>query len=376
MAFDPPELIGETQAFSLWGDWITRRRQYFSLYDADGVPYRHTGFCNGNFTNAPETAPDLSRIRKKLGGPALFAGLATQQFGHVLLNALGRLWALERLPEDTTLYFVTKYQVRKRQLAKIHKYLPPILELFGIANRVLITRHSLQIDQAYLASDLFGEAHGGRGAPQFYDWVDRRLPPPGPVEPDRAVYVTRGRLRPNMGRFACEDHLEEMLRQRGYEIFAPERHDLRTQVDLFQRAGRLIFAEGSALHLYGLVAREGQKVAVIQRRAELPQLIANQMGDRGRAEITVVNAVRDIYWPPRPGDHYALSILDFDEVGRRLSRAGLIESLRGWTEPDEAAVQASMAAGLNPGEELLDEEAREDYKRRRRRQLARSQNAA
>ncbi|MDJ0628597.1 MAG: glycosyltransferase 61 family protein [Rhodobacter sp.] len=367
MAFNPPELIGETQAFSLCGDWITRRRQYFALYDRTGMPYRHSGFSSGRFRNAAEANPDLGRIRKKLGGPVLFAGQVSDQFGHVLLNSIGRLWALERLPDDTTLYYITKYQLpRKKQLHRKHRHLQPVLDLFGIRNKVLITRHSLQIDQAYLASDLFGEVHEGCGAPQFYAWIDRRLPPPGPVEPGRAVYVTRCRLGPGNGRFACEDHLERLLQDRGYTIFAPEQHDLKTQVETFQRAERLIFAEGSALHLYALVARPCQNVAVIHRRMELPPLMINQLRDRPGHRVTVVNAVTDVYWPPKAGDHYSVSVIDFEQVKHALLKARLIDNARGWTEPSPADLQASLSAGLSPGEALLDEAARAEFKRDRR----------
>lgn len=366
MAFDTPELIGETQAFAQWGDWITRRRQYFALYDADGKPHRNCGIVSGQFNNVPEKVPDLAGIARSLDGPVLFAGLAPQQFGHVLLTSLGRLWALERLPRDTTLYFVSKKAARPRS----YQHLRPALQLFGIGNPVVVSRDPLRIDRAYLASDLFGEAHDGRGAPQFHDWVDRRLPPPGPVDAGRSVYVTRSRLGPGAGRFACEDYLEALLRDQGYEVFAPERHDLATQVRTFQQAGRLIFAEGSALHLYGLVARQRQKVAVVQRRIELPPLIEAQLTDRTGVRVEFINAIREVYWPPVPGDHYSIAILDFERLENALARAGMISKQKtAWTAPDDNALQASLTAGLKPGEKLYDEAGRDAYLRERRRRL-------
>lgn len=362
MAFDAPELIGPAPAVALWGDWITRRRQQFALYAPDGTPYRHSGFHSSQFRSAAEKEPDFGLARKSLGGPVLFAGQTPPQFGHVLMNALGRLWALERLPAETRLYYVTK----KPQRARYHPHLTGVLDLLGIKNELVVSRHNLRIEQAYCASDLFGEVYGGLGAPEFHNWIDRRLPPKGPVEPGKAIYVTRGRLGPGQGRYACEDHLETLLADRGYEIFAPEQHDLATQVDRYQRAEKLIFAEGSALHLYGMVAQPGQTVAVIRRRAELPRLIEYQLHDRPGRRIAAIDAVSQVYWPPRPGDHLAVSVLDFERLGDALASNGLISSVRGWVAPSDKALELSMKAGLEPDEGLLSEAERARYVEKRR----------
>ena len=314
MALDTPDMIGDVPAVAVWGDRITRRRQYFALYAPDGTAYPHSGFHAAHYRSAPQRQPDLSDVTGYLDGPVLFAGLAPRPFGQVLLNSIGRLWALDRLPPETRLLFVTDGWA----LPKNYPFLRNVLRLFGVTNEIVVSRESIRLDRAHLAEDRFGEALEGRGTPAFYDWVDRKLPPKGAVDPDRAVYVTRSRLGPDVGRYACETHLERLLAAQGYRIFAPERHDLATQAEVYQRAGRLIFAEGAALHLYGLLARPGQTVAAIRRQNVFSPLVAAQMADRGETGFAAIDAVREMLWPPKPGDHHALSVLNFPKLQRKL----------------------------------------------------------
>ena len=173
-----------------------------------------------------------------------------------------------------------------------------------------------------------------------------------PPDPAISVYVTRTALGPEAGRFACEDHLETLLAQQGYQIFVPEQHSIAEQVAMFQRAGRLIFAEGSAVHLFSLVRRPGQISAVIHRRPELPAVMLAQMADRAGEPTRAVNVIADVFWPPRRGDHLGLSVLDFAALGRELAAMGLIDA-QGWLAPSEAMVQASLRAGLKEGDPLL-----------------------
>ena len=129
------------------------------------------------------------------------------------------------------------------------------------------------------------------------EWFLNRLPPRGAVTAGRKVYFSRSRLGPEVGRFCNEPLLEGLLEKDGYEIIASERLSLEAQVTVMQDAEALLFAESSALHLYGLVARKGQRAGVIQRRSTMPTLIIGQFRDVP-IDLCVIDAIEDILWPP------------------------------------------------------------------------------
>lgn len=335
-------------AFCLPGTRINRRTTGFGFYGPEGQVLANTAIRTSIWQTDPPPNALPPRESTRLFGPALFAGSVDKQFGFILLNALGRLWALEHLPPETTLVYAAKPQARPPSFA----VLPAILASLGLSHRILVTETAMSFDALYTAEERFGEVFDGRGCPEFYDWLDTRWPASAPPDPDNRLYVTRSGLGPAAGRYACEDHLEALLAAEGYRIFAPEAHSIAEQIAAFQAAGRLIFAEGSALHLFALLRRPGQISAVIHRREALPEVMQVQMADRPGTPTLAINAVSELWWPPQRGDHLGLSVLDFDLLGQALRASGLIEGA-GWRAPDKAAEMHSLQLGLAPNEKLM-----------------------
>jgi len=345
-------------AFLHPGERIDRRTTSLGLYGPEGGVLPDTAIVTSSWATrphslAPSPGPGAAPL---LFGPALFAGSVDKQFGFVLLNSLGRLWALDGLPVQTTLVFAAKPQAKPPD----HAIVAAILRALGLHHPILITETAMRFESLHTAEERFGECRGGTGTAQFYDWIDSRWPAPTKPDPERKIYVTRTGLGPQAGRYACEDHLEALLQAEGYTIYRPEAHDIRHQVQTFQTAGKLIFAEGSALHLFALIRRPGQISAVIQRRTALPAVMTAQMADRAGAATVAINAVSAEWWPPRRGDHLGLSVLDFPHLRDRLADLGLIRGTN-WITPTEAQVQASLAAGLAPGDTLMTTGQRADW---------------
>ncbi|MEP3634223.1 MAG: glycosyltransferase family 61 protein [Shimia thalassica] len=357
--FAAPRLQGPFEGTLLTGGNKTRFLREFGIYGVDGVALPDSDIGGQELSSFPAENPDIPTDIPEFEGPALFAGLVLEQFGHVLMNSLGRLWALDKLPPDVTLVFVPK----RRPAARNYPFLRMILDMFGISNDFIITKGPMHFKTLYTASDLFGERYLGRGSVPFFDWLDQRLPAAGPVTKGRKVYLTRTGLGDKIGRFACEDHLEKQLAAQGYEIIAPEKLGLLPQIALYQDAEHLIFSESSALHLYGMVRRPGQTAAVIKRREELPVLIRTQMNDRAGTDVAEIHALRRIFWPPLRSDHLSISLLDFKKVHDQLAAANLIDPDTPWQAPSFDAEKKSMVAGLEPGEKLLNRQERRDWLR-------------
>lgn len=350
-------MINAKQAYCLPGARLDRRTTGFGIYAEDGRLLPHSDIRTASWTTRPQAEAKLVGEVNRVMGPALFAGSVDKQFGFVLLNSLGRLWALEDLPPETSVVFAAK-PISQRVTYGV---LGHVLRGLGLRNPIFIVETATAFEDLYLAEERFGECRGGTGTEAFYHWIDRRFPP-GKKMPrrDRAVYVTRSGLGPMAGRFACEDHLERLLAAEGYEIFAPEAHSIKDQVATFQSAGRLIFAESSALHLYGLVRRPGQMAAIVQRRPDLPAVMTAQLADRDGTAPLAINAISEVWWPPLRGEHLGRSVLDFSRLHKALREAGLITATS-WPEPEPDEVARSLRAGLAENETVMDARARADW---------------
>ncbi|WP_420585171.1 glycosyltransferase 61 family protein [Ruegeria sp.] len=335
----------------------TERPQAF--YRPDGRVMPNGDIVSGQLSTPPCQTPPAQPGAKRVQGPVLFAGLALEQFGHVLINSLGRLWALQHLPPETRLLFIPK---RSEEPEK-YRHTASVLRWLGFSGEFLLARTDTTFEELYTCPDIFGERYGGQGLPGFYTWLDGRLPVAQDIDSDLKLYVTRSGLGHNVGRYACEDHLEHQLRRQGYRIVAPETLGLAEQTHLFRSAGKLIFAEGSALHLYALMNRPEQNCAVIKRRESLPPLISSQLIDRTGRGPHIVDAIRDVFWPPVRSDHLSVSVLDFDKLGADLENVGLIDRSLGWDRPDPSVQQASICAGLADGQTMLNADQRRDFLR-------------
>jgi hypothetical protein len=333
------------------------RQAEFGFYDASGTPLPDCDTICGRFSSRPVDRHLPDPPAKRLDGPVLFAGVTREQFGHVITTSIGRLWALERLPPGTRILYLP----RKAAGRKHYPFLAPILGLFGIKASPILLNRPVEIAETYAATDLFGERYDGAGSPEFFAWIDRVLPPaPGP-RGARKLYVTRTRLGPKVGRFCCEDLLESLLAEAGYEIFAPEAHPLSEQVAAYREASHLVFSESSALHVYGLVGRAGQRAAVIQRRHDLPPLIENQLRARTGEGIACIDAIDAEWWPRIRADNSAIVTLNFARLREALIAAGLLPQSTPWRLPTAEEAARSLAWGLEDGEALLSPDERETW---------------
>ena len=372
MRFLARQIVQSPGAFSLNSKKINFQKMRFGIYDSEGKLVPHGDVYADNVLSIPHPKrPQVSRISIPLEGPVLFAGAADKQFGYFLTSGLGRLWALENLPEETRILYMLKPLKRPAT----YGFIPPILKSLDVENEVILSDKNHSFEMLYTASELFGERYGGCGAEAFYAWLDARWAPKTSPDPDKKVYVTRGQMQGVYGRYACEDMLEELLAAQGYEIFAPEKHSMEEQIACYQSAGRLIFSEGSALHLFALVKRPGQHFATIMRRPELPPLMWQQLGDRAGEPSAEINVIKDVLWPPRRGGHLSISILDFAELKTQLVSLGFLKASCAWDIPNEAQINASLHQGLEEGETVLTSAEREEFLARRRaeRQAARKQ---
>jgi hypothetical protein len=358
-----PHIQGPFDAQLIKGGRISRHSQHLGFYDPQGLPVPLSDIVSSGWTTHHEHAPDVPEPAQVVDRPALFCGLVLEQFGHVLLNSLGRLWAIDALPKDVLLVFYPKRSDDVRR----YPHLKTVLTLLGIQNDFVIVSSSYRFKNLWVASDIFGERYGGCGTEEFYEWIDSRFKNAPKIEKNRSIYVSRSKLGSQMGRYANEDWFETKLEKKGYEVFYPEQHDLDVQVNTYQKAENLIFAESSAVHLFSMVRRSQQNLALIQRRSDLPPLISTQVRDRPGKETLIIDAITSEFWPPRLSDHLSVCILDWAKVFSQLCEGGFLVSEEIIDYPDVDEVTLSVTAGLKPNETMMTRSEHHAFARNRRR---------
>ena len=88
-------------------------------------------------------------------------------------------------------------------------------------------------------------------------------------QPQKNIYVSRANLSNDRRLFLDEAHLEQLLVQRGWEVFHPQEHSLVDQINKYQQAQHICAAEGSALHLlFAVDPAPNQRVTLLCRESD------------------------------------------------------------------------------------------------------------
>ncbi len=140
-----------------------------------------------------------------------------------------------------------------------------ILDSLSIGNPARLVTTVTECERLVLPADICNLAFRRCASGFFLDWLAANRPQHDLAQTER-IYVSRSGLGLHHGQYLQETTLEAALARQGYRIFHPEAHPIRDQIATYAAARQLIFADGSAAHLWSLHARPGQAAAVILRR--------------------------------------------------------------------------------------------------------------
>ena len=334
------------------------------LFESSGSPIAH-GQLNLHKLQANPTPAvfDTGSVEAAdLSGEWLFAGVLPRKTGHIIVNALGRLWATDHLPDDVGLLFVTHLYG-----APEHPFLTQLLTTLGLDRRCKLVSAPTRVERLHVGPDGFSSASMGMAAPTVVDWVRRRANPDPVQSGTRKLYITRGRLSPLVGRYLCEDILEENLSGAGYDVIVPEAMSLRNQFELYAQAQEVIVAEGTALHIAVLALPDTSRLTVIQRRHDVPDLIKNHLACFLSRAACYIDAVDAMHWPEERAVNVAVTTLDFARLRQSLIGHGLLDEADPWRIPTAAEADKSRADGRGENARFLTLEEREAFLRAFRR---------
>lgn len=322
---------------------------------------------------------------ERICGRWLWGGVLWAHFGHFLVESTSRLWALAELdrlkdgPVEGVLFIPKRPAVGEEVRGFQREFLSLLQKDLPIR---VVAGSPAQVENLLVPGQGFGLGAITEGTEKYRSAIHKRFALDIAVEGPEKIYISRSRLGLGKGGLLGEEQLEELLAAEGYEIFHPQEHSLSTQLARYKAARQVIAADGSALHLYAMVGRPDQQVAmVLRRKSTAHTLLTENVRHFCNSDPLVIGALRT-EWMPR--NHQRSSRLSFGEldhsvIGKALKSAGFISGGDDWPVlSDQARAQILQDKGIRSDRfvespEFLRARIREMRRARRER---RSQDAA
>ena len=277
---------------------------------------------------------------QKLPGRWLWGGLLWRHFGHFTVESTGRLWGLEAGLENVQgVLFIPKSPKYGDELIGFQS---DFMALAGASPKVLIA--PTQVEELVVPGQGFGIGRivlGTEACKTFFrDSFAPNIAPKGPEK----LYISRSMIGPTKGALVCERLFEERLAEQGYTVFHPQKHDIATQIAHYRAARKVIASEGSAIHMFGLVAKPDQELAmVIRRKSKATKYIERHV--RSFAGITplMLNEVRRTWKPEgKTKQRFARGEPDYPAIQKQLIEHGFLDRAPAWLPLTEADVNADL----------------------------------
>lgn len=320
------------------------------VLDGEGnyVPHGALWRKHRPITTIPEMPEEINRERK---GRWLWGGVLWVHFGHFLVESSSRLWALDQMKDELDgVIFVPK---RPNKGTRLYGYHKDFIHLMAPGIDIRIAAQPNRIEELVVPGQGFGIGRITRGTEAFRSAFRSSFGKHVKPEGSKKLYISRSALGLRKGGLLGEEKLEEYLRAEGYDIFHPEQHAMSEQVARYKAAEQVIGADGSALHLFSMVGRPEQKVAIISRRKSRAQqyLVENVEHFCGAAPLNIQELKRE--WVRVIGDKTAPSRsshgeMDLPKIGAVLEAEGFVSSAGHWENLSDAELQSLFQGKDNP----------------------------
>jgi len=261
------------------------------------------------------------KVSVKLSGAHLFGGLLHRHFGHFLVESISRVWAAELVKSVESIVFIPRVNGKQ-----VPGFATALFREMGVDLPLTLIDSTTQVERLWVLEQLIEPDILMLAGHPFVKTLARRLGAKKEGLPKR-LYVSRAGLPLHQGSILFEALLEEALSKQGYVVIRPETLSLSEQLDLYYNAEDLIFAEGSAIHLYALVANTRQKSFIVWRRSKPRPAFERQLISFGASPPTGTPCVvREYYQNISAGtQNKTFTLLDFDRLSAELRAAGFIE---------------------------------------------------
>lgn len=333
-----------------WSESMTILRGAIVVPPVESSMVQAAGVLNADGSYCPQgalwrrhraitTEPEMPQnIAEKIPGRWLWGGVLWAHFGHFLVESTARLWALENLdtPVDGVL-FIPKRPAVRDQVRGFHSEFLGLMQE-GLAIRV--AADPAQVEELVVPGQGFGLGAITEATPKYRNAIHARFARDVRPEGPEKLYISRSKLGLGKGGLLGEEQMEDYLAAEGYEIYHPQEHSLSAQLARYKAAKYVIAADGSALHLFAMVGRPDQKVAmVLRRKSTAHTLLTNNVRHFCKCDPLVIGALRTEWVPKNNQRSSRLSFgeLDHSLIGRQLKAGGFISGDGDWPVLDDAA---------------------------------------
>jgi len=326
--------------------------------------------------------PMPEKIETNLEGRWLWGGVLWAHFGHFLVESAARIWGLAHLekPVDGILFIPKRPRVGD-EVRGFHR------EYMGLMQPGLAVRSAaepMRVEELIVPGQGFGLGLITAGTQKYRDAVHQQFAKDVASDGPEKIYLSRSKLGLGKGGLLGEERMEEYLAAEGYEIFHPQEHSLTVQLARYKAAKKVVAADGSALHLFAMVGRKDQPVAMIlRRRSGANNLLAKNVAQFCGSNPLVISALRTEWLRDshKKSNRLSFGELDHSAIGYALETHGFIADGSAWNVLGEDERQQILnEKGLEGDDRFVEDQsyvrARIRKERRARRALQAAQEEA
>lgn len=226
----------------------------------------------------------------KFQGSYFYGGAFDYHFGHFLAECLGRLHGWESSGRHKIVWCPTYKGTGLRWLLKLPEWQKDILTYCGIRTDDIIFITAPTCIERLLVVESGMWLYQTPSSEQIL-WLKRRQDVfnksvNNKSSNSRKIFVSRAKIESvNKGRICGIETIEKGLSAAGYVTIYPEKLSIWTQLSLYAHAEKLVFEDGSALHLLELFGRLDAEIAILPRGKRLGKQFASAIGPRAVNEI-------------------------------------------------------------------------------------------
>ncbi len=206
----------------------------------------------------------------QIDGTFLYGGILLNNFGHFLLESIGRLWAYNRFKNfDPYIFFYAPWGIPDYK--KKDHYMYQLFRGFGIpVNRLVFFSEIVQLKKVIIPEQKYGFGKCRMPDNTFINFIQSfNLPDHfnAGINADK-IYISRSQLPFNQGRLFGEAEFEKYLQSNGYLVVYPEKHTLYEQLIMYKKAKQIIFCDGGAMYGTILFPHLSADIAIVARRRD------------------------------------------------------------------------------------------------------------
>lgn len=200
----------------------------------------------------------------------LYGGIIFNNFGHFLLESIGRLWAYNEYKKfDPYILFYAPWGIP--DYTKKDNYMYQLFKGFSIPlNKLIFVKEIARFKTVIIPQQKYGFGKCKTPDTIFINFIQSFNIPQQYFKNLSAekIYVSRSKLPFNTGRPFAEAEFEKYLQTDGYTVIYPEKISLYEQLAIYTKAKKIIFCDGGAMYATILLTNLKADIAIIARRRD------------------------------------------------------------------------------------------------------------